>query len=356
MVCPYDLGVPGGVQGQVLGLARALRPFGWDAFVIAPGALPADVPGKSVGRSVRFRVNGSIAPMAPHPMAAARTVRALRSGRFHVVHLHEPMAPSITIPALLSRVAPVVATFHAAGDRTPYRWAGAPLRHLARRVDVRVAVSPAAANVAERHLDGACEIVRNGIDLVHSDSTPVSGSRARSVLFVGRHEKRKGLATLVGSCDFLPPDVEVWIAGEGPETARLRDRTLCDRRVRWVGPVDDSEKGALLRRASIVCAPSRYGESFGLVLLEAMAAGVPVVASDIAGYRELSQHGRAACLVPADDPVALAAGILRVLDDARYAATLRAHGAAVAEAHSMTAVAGSYAAIYQRLVPVHRGS
>lgn len=352
IVCPYDLGVPGGVQDQVVGLAHALERRGHEPFVFAPGEPRVGVAGCSAGRSLRFRVNGSIAAMAPHPSALARTVRSLRDVMPDVVHLHEPFAPSVTLAALVASGGPVVATFHAAGERTPYRWAGPWVRRLASRIDVRVAVSSAAASLAARHLGGTYEIIGNGID---TDRYREHGRpRSRCVAFLGRHEARKGLDTLLAATRLLPADVEVRIAGEGPDTERGRAATAGDPRVRWLGRVDDDAKLALLHDAGVLCAPALHGESFGMVILEAMAAGTPVVASDIAGYRELTAGGRAAVLVPPGDPIALAAALVRVLDDPLGGAAWRAAGLARAAAHMIDDVADRYVDLYRRAVGAPR--
>jgi phosphatidylinositol alpha-mannosyltransferase len=246
--------------------------------VLAPGTnLPAGT--TSMGRAIRFRVNGSIAPMAPHPAAAWRAVRAARRGGFDVLHLHEPLAPSITIPVLVAHPAPVVATFHAAGDRTPYRWAERPLRRLAARIDQRVAVSEPAAQLAERHLGGSYEVLFNGIDPLPIADPPPETGRRPAILFLGRHEPRKGLDVLIDALPMLPCDVAVWVAGEGPETRRVRERSGGDRRVQWLGHLSDDEKRRRLAAASVLCAPSLEGESFGVVV----APGTSV--TSVAGIR-----------------------------------------------------------------------
>ncbi|MGD9703066.1 MAG: glycosyltransferase family 4 protein [Acidimicrobiia bacterium] len=349
VVCPYSLSEPGGVQDQVTGLARALADLGHVVEIIAPGDVSTELGGTSAGLAFRFRVNGSIAPMAPHPAAAVRTVRALRRGRFDVLHLHEPLAPSITIPALLAHPAPVVGTFHAAGDRTPYRWLGASLSRLANRIDARVAVSEPAAVLARHHLGGACDVLFNGIDVERFRGAPHARVDGPTILFLGRHEPRKGLDVLLGALPLLPLDITVWIAGDGRDTSRLRDQHRGDSRVRWLGRLPEADKIGRLGAASVLCAPSRHGESFGMVLLEAMAARTPVVASDVPGYRALSDHGRAAHLVPPGDKNALADGLLRVLSDGRLADDLREHGDCLVRRCSMHELARRYVAIYERV-------
>jgi phosphatidylinositol alpha-mannosyltransferase len=273
----------------------------------------------------------------------------LTRGRFDVIHLHEPLAPSITIPALLLHSAPTVATFHAAGDRTPYRWFGAPARRLARRIDASVAVSDAAAELAHRNLGVTCTVLYNGIELEHF-SPGRHERRSRSVLFLGRHEQRKGLDVLLEAMTELPDDVTLLIVGTGPDSPRLRDRYCGDPRVVWLGQVSEATKLDLLHRSSVLCAPSRHGESFGVVLLEAMAAGLPVVASDLPGYREVSDGGLAARLVAPDDAAALARGLIRVLSDDHLAGSLRTAGLHQARRFSLHALAERYIEIYEGLI------
>ncbi len=348
VVCPYSLSMDGGVQCQVVGLARALGRLGHCVEVIAPGDVLAGVDGTSAGGAFRFRVNGSIAPMAPQPLAAIRTVRALRRGRFDVLHLHEPLAPSITVAALLAATAPIVGTFHAAGDRTPYRWLGSSLRPLADRIDACVAVSESAADLARRHLGGSYEILYNGIDVDQFQPARPATVDRPPILFVGRHEPRKGLDVLLDAFSWLPATVALRVVGDGPATGDLRKR-YGDPRIVWLGRLSEADKIRQLHTAAVVCVPSRYGESFGMVLLEAMAAGTPIVASDVPGFRSVSGDGRAALLIPPGNPRALAAGLLRVLSDDRIAARLRAEGAKRVHRFSMDALAARYVNIYEHV-------
>jgi phosphatidylinositol alpha-mannosyltransferase len=322
--------------------------------VIAPSDGPVDLAAlTSVGRSWGFQVNGSIAPMAPGPIAATRTARTLRRGDFDVVHLHEPLAPSITLAALATHDGPLVGTFHAAGDRTPYRWFARPLSRLAARLTTRVAVSAAAHSLARRYLGGTYELIPNGIDLC--DEEPADHARPpqpqrRAILFVGRHDVRKGLPVLLDAMTLLPSDVSLWVAGDGPEQARLRARSLADDRVMWLGRISDDEKRQRLRAASVLCAPSLHGESFGMVVLEAMAAGTPVVASDVEGYRHVTCEGTTALLAPSGDSHALARALRRVLDDHELATVLRERGRRRADDFSLTRVAERYASVYEQAV------
>lgn len=350
MVCPYALTSPGGVQGQVLGLAATMREAGHHVEVFAPGMVGSSAEVVTTGRAVGVRVNGSVAAMAPHPAAAWRTVRALRRGRFDVVHLHEPLAPSIGLAALVDHAAPMVATFHAAGDRTPYRWLAAPARCVAARIDLRVAVSPTAAALAERYLGGTCEVLFNAVESP-TPSWPVErAERSRSVLFLGRHEPRKGLEVLVRAWSLMASDATLLVAGDGPASAGLRKATAHDPRVHWLGRVSDADKWRLLATAGVLCAPAVGGESFGVVLLEALASGLPVVASDLPGFREAVGDSGAARWVAPGDPHALATALREVLDSPHRADQHEQQGRERASEYSMPALAARYLDCYRRAV------
>lgn len=350
MVCPYALTSPGGVQGQVLGLAAALREMGHHVEVFAPGAVATGGGAVTTGRAVGVPVNGSVATIAPHPAAAWRTVRALRRGRFDVVHVHEPLAPSIGLAALLDHPAPTVATFHAAGDRTPYRWFAAPARRVAARIDLRVAVSPAAAALAEQYLGGTCEVLFNAVESPELPWVRTRTERSRSVLFLGRHEPRKGLDVLVRAWSRMPADATLLVAGEGPCTARLQRDSADDPRVRWLGRVSEEEKWRLLATAGVLCAPSLGGESFGVVLLEALASGLPVVASDLPGHRAAVGGCGAARLVSPGDPQVLATALGEVLDHRHRTDRQVRHGRERARECSMPTLAERYVDCYRRAV------
>src|SRR5687767_1856032 len=344
LVCPYSLTIPGGVQGQVLALARALREQGHEARVLAPcDGPPPDGGVTPLGDSIPFATNGSVAPLALDLPCALRTVRALRDEAFDVVHLHEPLCPGPTLTALLTADHPLVGTFHRAGASRTYRALKPVARRLVARLDVRVVVSEDACRTALDAHPGPYEELFNGNDVERfAKAAPYPADGARTVFFVGRHEPRKGLAVLLDALPSLPSDVRLCIAGDGPQTAELRARHEGDPRVDWLGRVDDAEVAARLRGADVFCAPSLHGESFGVVLLEAMAAGTPIVAGDLPGYRNVARPDEHAVLVPPGDAEALAAGIRRVLDDGRLAARMVAAGEIRAAEFSMERLAARY--------------
>lgn len=350
-MCPYSLTIPGGVQGQVLGLARALRQKGVDTRVLGPcdGAPPE--PGITpLGVSVPTAANGSVAPVAPDPSAQLRTISALRNEAFDVLHLHEPFAPGPTVTALFLKAAPMVGTFHAAGGSAGYRWLAPLVRWGADRLTIRCVVSDDAQSLAEEALGGGEYIqLFNGVDLdplERAEPTPTDGP---TILFCGRHEPRKGLDVLLESMVDLPASVRLWIASDGPQTAELMARWAGDPRIDWLGRISDEEKASRMRGADVFCAPSLRGESFGIVLLEGMGARTPVVASDIPGYANVARGGRDARLVPPGDAGALAAVLGEVLFDPAASAALVASGSARAAEFSMDHLADRYLELYEQI-------
>lgn len=351
LVCPYSLTIPGGVQGQVLGLARSLRTLGHEVRVLGPcDGPPPDAGVTPLGRSVPTAANGSVAPLAPDPSAQLRTIRALRDEDFEVVHLHEPIAPGPCMTATLFADAPKVGTFHAAGESAGYRAMGWALKRLARRLDHRVAVSPDAMALAQGALGGDYELLFNGIEVERFADGPAHLTLAPTIFFLGRHEPRKGLDVLLAALPDLPRDLRVWVGGEGPQTDELRERFGHDERIEWLGRISDEERAARMRGCTVYCSPSVRGESFGMVLLEAMASGCALVASDLDGHRNVATDGVDALLAPVGDAAALAKALRRVLDDEGLRAELVAGGRRRAEQLSMAHLAERYVAIYRQVL------
>jgi len=356
LICPYSLTIPGGVQGQVLGLARALRRLGHEVRVLGPcDGAPPETYVTPLGDSLPTAVNGSIAPLAPDPSAALRTIRALRDEAFDVLHVHEPLSPGPSMTTLLMHTAPIVATFHAAGDSASYRYLNSIVRNLANSIDLRFAVSKDALQLAERYLGGEYEVLPNGVELdryLDSQDPDTQGHqlRERAIFFCGRHEPRKGLEVLLQAHRDLASDVELWIASDGPETARLMREYGDDPRIQWRGRISDTEKLDLLRRATIFCAPSLGGESFGVVLLEAMASGTTVVASAIDGYQNVATDGVDALLSIPGDAESLRVALHHALNDDDLRARLTDSGRRRADEFSMVSLADSYVTAYRRAI------
>jgi len=359
LLCPYSLTTPGGVQGQVMGLARALRKMGHEVRVLGPcDGAPPDTFVTPIGESLPTVANGSIAPLAPDPSAALRTIRVLRDEQFDVLHIHEPLTPGASITALVMRTAPIVATFHAAGESLSYKYLSAPLKGFASAIDHRVAVSKDAVLLAQRYIGGDYQILPNGVELdrfiassqntsiTHGDSSLIR----RSIFFCGRHEPRKGLEVLLQAHATLPDNVDLWIASEGPETERLKREWAGDSRIMWLGRISDAEKAKRLSQADVFCAPSLGGESFGVVLIEAMAAATPIVASALDGYMNVATHEVDALLVEPNDPAALEAALRRILLDQELAHRLVHRGQERATGFSMVQLASTYVDIYRRVI------
>jgi phosphatidyl-myo-inositol alpha-mannosyltransferase len=347
LVSPYSLSSPGGVQGQVLGLARSLRVLGVDAQVLGPcDDPPPDIGVVSVGRSIPVAANGSIVPFAPDPSAMLRTWRSLWAESPDVVHMHEPGVPAVCWAVIMTRL-PTVATFHASGHAF-YKRFSIPSRLVGLRVPNRVAVSEIARRCAQDILGGQYEVMFNGVEVDRFEKADPWPTDVPAILFAGRHEDRKGLRVLLDAFADLRRDAVLWVVGRGPQTEELE--ALGVPGVEWLGRVDDEELARRMRAASIFCAPSLHSESFGVVLLEAMAAETPVVCTTIDGYRDVARDGIEAVGVAAGDVVGLREALRRVLDDEDLAADLVDAGRARATDFSMLRLAERYCDVYERAV------
>jgi len=352
LICPYSLTTPGGVQGQVMGLARSLRKMGHEVRVLGPcDGAPPDTFVTPIGESLPTVANGSIAPLAPDPSAALRTIRVLRDEQFDVLHLHEPLTPGANITALVMRTAPIVATFHAAGESLSYKYLSAPLKGFASAIDHRVAVSKDAVLLAQRYIGGDYQILPNGVELdrfltnfhtprpTRSETNPTR----QSIFFCGRHEPRKGLEVLLQAHATLPDTVDLLIASEGPETERLKREWAGDSRIIWLGRISDADKAMRLSQADVFCAPSIGGESFGVVLIEA-------VASALDGYLNVATNEVDALLVEPNNPTDLETALRRILLDQELAVRLVVQGQIRANGFSMVQLAQTYVEIYRRVI------
>jgi phosphatidylinositol alpha-mannosyltransferase len=303
-----------------------------------------------LGNSVPTASNGSFAPIAPDLSCALRTIRALRDEAFDVVHLHEPMCPGPTMTTLLTSDAPLVGTFHRSGQSAYYMFLRIGTVPIARHLKVRCAVSEDALNTARNALEGEYILLNNGVEVdrfAKATPTPTDGP---TIFFVGRHEPRKGLDVLLAALADLPPSVRVWVASDGPQTRELQARYAGDPRIEWLGRISDEAKASRMRGADVCCFPSLHGESFGVVLLEAMAASTPIVASDLDGYRDVARPNREAVLTPPGDPHALADALRTVLTNRRLAERLVAEGDVRAAMFSMDRLAERYLELYQTLL------
>jgi phosphatidyl-myo-inositol alpha-mannosyltransferase len=374
MLSPYSLSRPGGVQGQVLGLARALRNLGHEVTVVGPedpvdrelgsnteplGQDYGDGVSPEVfvmGRATGLRSNGSVAPVTVSPVAAMRAERFVRKGEFDVLHLHEPLAPVAAYGFVASAPLPMVGTYHRSGVS---RWVPLlkPLVKLVgSRLQVRVAVSEAARETAMRSSKGEYEVLFNGVDMQRFAAADAVRSELPTVLFLGRHETRKGLGVLLDAFALLERPAVLWVAGGGPQGEVQRRRHPESDRVKWLGILSEEEVAARLVGADVLCAPSLRGESFGMVVLEGMAARCAVVASDLQGYR--SAAGGHAVLVPPGDVNALSRALGVALADAAEGSGQSSVDALKgAETHaqgwSMDSLAVRYVDVYERAIDAY---
>jgi phosphatidylinositol alpha-mannosyltransferase len=378
IVCPYSLDVPGGVQSHVLDLARALIALGHTVSVLAPadddrpaGAPP--LPGFVVpaGRAMSVPYNGSVARVSFGPVSYARVRRWLADHPFDVLHLHEPGTFSLSSLALFEAEGPIVATFHTSTERSRATLVFArPINALMEKVTARIAVSPMARRVQVEHLGGDAVEIPNGVDVPLFADGPLLPGYPRpghTVGFLGRFdEPRKGMAVLLDALRQLAPsrpDLRLLVVGRGDDQALLRDAGpgLADR-LEVLGGVDDATKAAALRSMDVYCAPNTGGESFGMVLTEALAAGAPVMASDLVAFRAVIRAEEpggvggdgpgteAGVLFPTGDAAALAAELGALLDDPGRRRDLTAAGRARVAAFDWPVVAAAVLQVYRAAV------
>lgn len=361
--CPYDWGAPGGVQVHVRQLAAELRARGHRTSILAPGSRPSGDAGvRIVGRPVRVPYRGTVAPISFSPGSWRRIRSAMRSFDPDVIHAHEPLTPSTSMLAVLAASAPVVATFHASLDRSRLMELAEPaLRQVSGRIDAGVAVSDAAASFVRRVIRVPLEVVPNGVDVgaFAHPGRPLEGLPAGpKILWVNRLDPQKGFGIMLQAFEQLAWEVgeaHLLVAGDGRDRVLLRSLPGDLRsRILRLGTVPHGELPRYHAAADVYVAPATGQESFGIVLVEAMAAGVPVVASDIAGYREVVRDGIDGLLVPPGDPNALAGAIRRVLFEPELAATLRDAGRSRADVFSWQAVAPRLEVIYDRVLGATR--
>lgn len=362
IVCPYSMDAPGGVQIHVKDLAARLISLGHTVSVLAPAEEETDLPDYVVGtgRSVAVRYNGSVARLAFGPITARRVNQWLEQGAFDVVHIHEPLSPSVSLLALRSAETAIVGTFHTATDRSRAMQIAFPvLRPLLERVSARIAVSEEARRTVVEHVGGDAVIIPNGVELTQfrtaSPRPEWEGTPERpTVVFLGRtDEPRKGLGVLLEALAELRervPGVRVLVAGRGDlDEARAIDARYPGT-LELLGEVSDADKAALLRSADVYLAPQTGGESFGIVLVEAMAADAVVVASDLPAFQRVLDEGRAGYVFPVGDPIALAETVARALTDRAESARRLAHAATWRDQYDWDVVTQQVLEVYRLAV------
>jgi phosphatidylinositol alpha-mannosyltransferase len=359
IVCPYSFEVPGGVQRHVHDLAETLIGLGHEVSVLAPADDDVPLPSYVVngGRALPVRYNGSVARLSFGPMSAARVRRWVVGGDFDVIHVHEPFTPSLSLLAVLSvRDEPVVATFHTAMTRSRIVHAvSGVLQLVLERITARIAVSALARKVQVEHLGGDAWVIPNGVLVQrYARATPLPDwpGEGGSLGFIGRFtEPRKGFALLLEAFVRLAeqrPGLRLLVAGPGdPDEALEHVPADVAQRITFLGLVSEEDKARMLRSVDVYVAPNTGGESFGMILTEAMAAGTPVVASDLDAFRRVLDGGQAGVLFPVENVAALSLAIGGLLDSPATRA------AVVARAHEVVATY-DWPAVAQRVLEVYR--
>jgi phosphatidyl-myo-inositol alpha-mannosyltransferase len=362
VVCPYSWDVPGGVQEHIRDLAEALIDLGHTVSVISPADDDAALPSYVVpaGRAVAVPYNGSVARLSFGPLSANRVRRWIKDGNFDVLHVHEPAAPSLSLIACWVFDGPIVATVHGATARSRVLHAAEPmLRSALEKVSGRIAVSEAARTTLVHHLGGDAVLIPNGVTISrYEKAEPLAGwpGEGGAIGFLGRmDEPRKGLSVLLRAFDLIGserPELRLLIAGPGDTgevlarvPGRLRERVVL------LGQVSEAVKVQVYHSVDVFCAPNTGGESFGIVLAEAMAAGAPIVASDLDAFQRVLRGGRAGELFASGDPADLAAAIGRLLDDPQRRASLSAAASAAVRDYDWSRIARDVVKVYQAVMP-----
>lgn len=375
IVCPYTWNVPGGVQRHIADLAEALIALGHTVSVITPADDDADLPPYAVpaGRAVPVPYNGSVARLAFGFLSSSRVRRWIHDGGFDVLHVHEPAAPSLGLLACWAADGPIVGTFHASYEKSRVVSVTAPILQSAlEKITGRIAVSEAARTTLVEHLGGDAVLIPNGVATERyamADPLPGwpgradgsgDGSGEQAIGFLGRmDEPRKGLQVLLRAFEILGrarPRLRLLIAGPGDAddvlsrvSPELRDRVVL------LGMVSEEDKVRAYHSVDVFVAPNLGGESFGIVLAEAMAAGAPILASDIEAFDRVLRGGRAGALFPTGDHEALAAAAADLLDDPARRKQLSAEARAAVRDYDWSAVARDVLRVYETVSLGHAG-
>ena len=376
LVSPYSWTYPGGVTRHIEALAERFIDEGHHVRVLAPydpadalaaalhrGAKPQPLAAPdylvSLGRTVGFKANGAVSNLSITPFGVAELHRELRSGRYDVVHVHEPVAPLTGWVAADSTRLPLVGTFHSYSESMISNAIANLLgaRRVLNRLHVRIAVSEAAAWTGQRYFGGHYRVIPNG---VHVDperarlAAQAPGSDRLRIVFVGQAVERKGLPLLLHAFEALREHIPTELTVIGPSSEELGPLMVDDRGVRVLGKVDDARKREELGRADVLCAPSLHGESFGMVLTEAFAAGTPVIASDIAGYRDVVRGDVDGILVPPGDAQALAEALRDLWEEPARRSELARAAASDVERFAWPRVAAEVMEAYQDAITTPR--
>jgi phosphatidylinositol alpha-mannosyltransferase len=362
IVSPYSFDVPGGVQLHVRDLAEHLISLGHYVSVLAPADDDTPLPDYVVssGRAVPVRYNGSVARLSFGPLTATRVGRWVEAGHFDVVHLHEPVTPSVSVLALWAVEGPIVATFHTSNLRSRAMQAAYPLlRPSLEKISARIAVSEDARRTVTTHLGGDAVVIPNGVFVERFASAKRrgdwEGTAARpTIAFLGRmEESRKGMPVLAQALPHILaeiPGVRVLIAGPGdPDSIRKEMTKQAAMACEFLGPVSDQDKASLLASVDVYVAPNTGGESFGIILIEAMSARATVLASDLPAFARVLRAG-AGQMFRNGDPVDLAQSVVGLLRNPLRREELAAAGRERANAFDWSVVAEDVLAVYETVV------
>ncbi|GII58183.1 GDP-mannose-dependent alpha-(1-2)-phosphatidylinositol mannosyltransferase [Planotetraspora thailandica] len=366
IVCPYTWDVPGGVQAHIRDLAEALLADGHEVSVITPAADDTPLPSyvTSAGRAVPVPYNGSVARLAFGFLSANRVRKWIREGRFDVLHVHEPAVPSLGVLACWVARGPTVATFHASYERSRAMSVAAPMLQSAlEKINARIAVSDAARKTLVEHLGGDAVLIPNGVTVArYAEAAPLPGwgPDGNVIGFLGRmDEPRKGLPVLLEAFTKLVPErpgLRLLVAGPGDHDDVL-DRVPKPYRDRigLLGMVSEADKVRAYHSVDVFCAPNLGGESFGIVLTEAMSAGAPILASDIPAFRRVLGGGQAGALFTTGDAGALAAEAARLLDDPSRRAKLSDEARLAVRKYDWSTVARDVVRVYETVAHAETG-
>jgi phosphatidylinositol alpha-mannosyltransferase len=363
LVSPYDTAHPGGVFEHIAHLRAEFQRLGHDVTILAPrgrkGGLEVGEGFYGIGRTVAIPANGSMVRVTFDVTLYNAVKTLLRREQFDVIHLHEPLIPVLPYLVLLNSRSVNVATFHAFRASSPWYTAFKPyMTFMMSRLDARIAVSAPARDFVSQYFQGPYHIVPNGIDVSRFQNVepyPWAHDGVPRILFVGRfNEPRKGFKYLVRAMPFVHqqfPDARLVVVGGGkPDRFDSQFERYDVRNVDFIGLTSHADLPRYYASCDLFCAPSISGESFGIVLLEAMAAGKPVVAGDIPGYRSVMTHGQQGLLVPPKDPHALSLALVRLLADAPLRKRLAAAGEETASEYDWPKIASRVLGIYDQAV------
>jgi phosphatidyl-myo-inositol alpha-mannosyltransferase len=356
IVCPYSWDVPGGVQFHVRDLAEHLLRLGHQVSVLAPSDDDTPLPGYvvSAGRAVPVPYNGSVARLNFGFLSAARVRRWVHDGDFDVLHIHEPATPSLALLTCWAAQGPIVATFHTSNPRSRAMIAAYPILQPAlEKISARIAVSEYARRTLVEHLGGDAVVIPNGVDVgFFARAEPKPEWQGGTIGFIGRiDEPRKGLPVLMKALPGILrelPATRLLIAGRGDAEEAVADLPAGMRdRVEFLGMISDEDKARLLRSVDLYVAPNTGGESFGIILVEAMSSSAPVLASDLDAFAQVLDGGAAGGLFPAGDADALAEQAVALLGDPGRLARLRERGARHVRRFDWSTVGADILAVYE---------